>query len=102
MTKQAQASPREIRVVLNQCGAALELHGHAPNPIVIALIRPERLTEYGRELASKNPDMRYSTLGQISHGLARVWFDALDKAGMPELVLSPRVWTFNASTGEYN
>ena len=92
---------REIRVVVNQCGAALELHGHTPTPITIALIRPERLSEYGRELAAKNPDMRYSTIEQVSLGLAREWFDSLNKAGMPALELSPKVWQFNASTGEY-
>ena len=93
---------REIRVVLNQCGAALELHGHTPNPVTIALIRPERIEEYGRELAAKNPDMRYANLEQVAHGLAREWFAALDKAKMPALSLSSRVWSFNASTGEYH
>jgi len=93
---------REIRVVLNQCGAALELHGHTPAPVMIALIRPERIEEYGRELAAKNPDMRYANLEQVAHGLAREWFAALDKAKMPALSLSSRVWSFNASTGEYH
>jgi len=96
------AETREIRVVLNQCGATLELHGHAPNPIMIALIRPERISEYGRELTAKNPDMRYASLEQVAHGLAVEWFKSLNKAGMPALTLSPSVWTFNASTGEYH
>ncbi len=93
---------REIRVVLNECGAALELHGHTPNPVTIALIRPERIEEYGRELASKNPDMRYATIAQVAHGLAAEWFKALNKSGMPALTLSSHVWSFNASTGEYS
>ena len=92
---------REIRVVLNQCGAMLELHGHTSEPVTIALIRPERIEEYARELSAKNPDMRYASIGQVAHGLAVEWFNSLNKAGMPELILSPHTWTFSASTGVY-
>lgn len=93
---------REIKIVVSQCGAALELHGHTENPIVIALIRPERLEQYRAELADKNPDMRYASIGQVSQAFARQWFAALNEAGMPELALSPYIWTYNASEQKYS
>lgn len=93
---------REIRIVVNQCGAALELHGHTPSPITIAMIRPDRLDSYRKELAERNPDMRYASIGQVYQAFAQQWFAALNKSGMPALTLNPHVWTYNASTETYS
>lgn len=85
----------ELRVVLNQCGAALELHKEDKSVIVVDLYRPEHIEAYGRKVAADNPDMRYASIGQMALAMAR----EIAKGTYP---VNPNVWTYNASTNEYS
>ena len=85
---------QEIRVVLNQCGAALELHRTGKEPVTLNMFRPVEIQAYGQRLADTNPDMRYASIGQLALAMAR----EIAKHDCP---VSPFVWSYNASTGEY-
>ena len=82
-----------IRAVLSQCGVAMELHGHAPEPIMLALIRPAELEAYRTELADSNPEYRHAVLGQLAVMYANRIFQ--------NVTISQSVWTYNASSNQY-
>jgi hypothetical protein len=84
---------KHIRAVVNQCGVAMELHGHTPSPITLALIRPSELDAYKAELAESNPDMRHATIGQLAVMYANRIFQ--------NVTISPKAWTYNASEDTY-
>jgi hypothetical protein len=88
-----------IRAVVNQCGVAIELHGHAradgqTEPITLALIRPVELEAYRTELARSNPDYRHAVVGQLAVMYA-------NRIARPGVVVSQSAWTYNASTDTY-
>lgn len=84
-----------IKAVLSQCGVAMELHEHEPNPITLMLIRPAEMDRYKAELAKSNPDYRYATLGQLAVMYANRLFS--DKG----ILITQCPWTYNASDDRY-
>lgn len=86
---------REIRAVINQAGVCMELHGHTPAPVTLALLRPSQLGRFRDELAETNPDMRHATIGQLAIAAAREMF-------APQVAISPHAWTYNASEDVYS
>lgn len=96
MTKQTKQT-KEIRIIINQAGAYIELHGHLPSPVVIGQLSPDA---YREEAIRLNPDMRYATWGQLVEGAAKRWFAAIAPT-CEGLTLSPHLWTYNASTDKY-
>jgi len=84
---------KHIRAVLNQCGVAMELHGHSKQPITITLIRPAELDAYRAELAKSNPDYRHAVMGQLAVMYANRIFQNIEVSQSP--------WTYNASTDTY-
>jgi hypothetical protein len=83
-----------IKAVVNQCGVAMELHEHTPEPIIIDLISMSQLGAYRNELAQSNPDYRHATIGQLAVMLANRMFQ--------NVTVSQAAWTYNASTNEYS
>lgn len=83
----------EVRVVLSQCGAALELHGVNDIPITLLLLRPTQLEYYRDVLSEQNPDMRHASIGQIA------MFAAKRLCHTP---VNPHLWQYNASTNTYS
>lgn len=71
----------------------MELHGHAPEPITLALIRPAELETYKAELAESNPDYRHAVLGQLAVMYANRIFQ--------NVTVSQSAWTYNASSNQY-
>lgn len=90
-TPKAIAPEAEIRVVLSQVGAAIELHRPDRDPVTLTLLRPQQIAAYAMRLPVT---MRHTSIGQIAIRMAR----EIAKADVP---VSPDVWTFNASTNEY-
>jgi hypothetical protein len=88
---------KEIRIVINQAGAYIELHGHLPSPVRIGKLSTDA---YREEAIRLNPDMRHATWGQLVQGAARKWFDAVSHS-CEGLTLSPHLWTYNASADSY-
>jgi hypothetical protein len=86
----------EYRVVLNQLGAAIELHNHGGEPVTLVTLPPSSIERWGRKMVAElgNPDMRYASIEQVALYAAR------QLVTQPYLV-SPGVWTYNASTQEY-
>jgi hypothetical protein len=84
---------KHIRAVINQCGVAMELHGHTEQPITITLIRPAELDAYRADLAKSNPDYRHAVLGQLAVMYANRIFQNIEVSQSP--------WTYNASTDTY-
>jgi hypothetical protein len=83
----------EIRAVVNQCGIAMELHGHGPAPVMLDLIRYQELGAFRADLAKSNPDMRHAAIGQLAvMYAARIY---------PSVTVNPRPWTYNASSDSY-
>ncbi len=85
---------KHIRAVVNQCGVAMELHGHTENPVMIALVPYAELGAYRAELARYNPDHRYAIIGHLAVMYANHIFQNIDVSQTP--------WTYNASTNEYH
>ncbi len=81
-----------IRVVLNQAGAALELHNVNDSPVTLLLIRPDHLERFRDELGVT---MRHATIGQLSMMLARRLVNSMTD-------LDPNLWEYNASTDRYS
>ena len=84
----------EYRVVLNQLGAAIELHNHGGDPVTLLLLSPTRLEYWRDKQAGSNPNMRHANIGQVA------MFAAKSLVNQPDLV-SPHVWSYDASTGQY-
>jgi len=84
-----------IKVVLNQCGAALELHNVADNPVTLYLLSPTRLEWYRAQMCESNPDMKYATIGQVAMYAAKQLIQSITD-------LDPALYTFNASTNQYS
>lgn len=86
-----------IRVVVNQCGAALELHNVVDNPVTLVLLSPSRLEWYGKQMVeeSGNPYMRYSSIGQVAMYAAKRLVQSVTD-------LDPNIWQYNASTETYS
>ena len=87
---------KHIKAVLSQCGVAMELHGHTPEPITIVLTRPAELDLYRAELAKSNPDMRYAVAGQLAVMYANHIFQGKD------ITVDPSPWIYNASENTYS
>lgn len=90
-----QTSMQEIRVILNQCGATLELHRTGKEPVMLAMFKPDHIAQYGKKLSANNPDMRYASIGQLALQMAR-------EIARGDCAVSPHTWTYNASTNEYS
>lgn len=71
----------------------MELHGHAPQPITLDLIRPAELNAYRAHLAEENPDYRHATLGQLAVMYANRVYQ--------NVTVSQCAWTYNASANSY-
>lgn len=86
-----------IRVVINQCGAALELHNVADNPVTLLLLKPNRLEWYRNQMIaeSRNPYMRHANIGQVAMYAAKRLVRSVTD-------LSPYLWEYNATTGQYS
>lgn len=92
-----------IKVVLNQIGAFIELHrpNHEHPVITLGKIDNGLAGKYRSELIERNPDMQYATIGQIYEGLANWWLDAV-RNSTPDVVLTPGLWSYNASEDSYS
>jgi hypothetical protein len=90
----------QIRIVLNQLGAFIELHGHHERPIVIGRLSNARVEEYRAWLIERHPDMRYASFGQVVQRVAEEWFAAI-KDTCTGLTLNSHIWQYNASTNTY-
>jgi len=86
----------EIRAVINQCGVAMELHGHKPQPITLSLLSISDLERFRNSF--HNTDMCHATIGQ----LAVMWADKAFSRVAKGVTVSPFAWTYNASTDEYS
>jgi hypothetical protein len=86
---------RNIKVVLSQCGAALELHNVADNPVTLILLSPTRLEWYRDQMSESNPDMRYATIGQVAMYAAQRLVQSITD-------LDPNPYVYNASTDTYS
>ena len=84
-----------IRAVVNQVGVAMELHGHQPEPVTLALICHAELGLYRARLAESNPDYKHATIGQLAVMYA-------NRIAAPGMVVSQSAWSYNASTDEYS
>ena len=84
-----------VKVVISQCGAALELHGVADNPVTLLLLSPTRLEHYREVLIeeSRNPYMRHANIGQVAMFAAKRLCNGN---------VDPNVWTYNASEDKYS
>ena len=83
-----------IRAILSQCGVAMELHEHTPEPITIQLISPAEMDAYKVYLAESNPDYRHAVMGQLAVMYANRIF--------PNFTVSQSPWTYNASENVYS
>jgi hypothetical protein len=93
----------EIRIVLNQVGAFIELHrSENQNPVVLlGKLSNNLMDKYRSELIERNPYMEYASIGQIIQGVAQWWFDAVKKQ-IPGVTLNPVLWSYNASDNTYS
>jgi hypothetical protein len=89
---------REIRAVVNQCGVAMELHGHTEKPIMLDLIGWAELGAFRAELAKSNPDFRHAVIGQLAIMYANRIYP---HAARVDVTVNQSPWTYNASSDTY-
>jgi hypothetical protein len=90
----------ELRIVINEAGAFLQLHNFHEQPILIDMLSEARLDKYRGYLAQSNPAMRYASNDEVMRAVTERWFTAI-KHVCASLTLSPRLWLYNASSDSY-
>jgi hypothetical protein len=66
---------KEIRIVINQVDAFIELHGHHEKPVVIGKLLQSAIESYREEMTQLNRDMQYMTWGQLVQAVAKCWYE---------------------------
>lgn len=89
----------ELRVVANQIGAALEVHGQEEKPVCIGMIGRKALEEFRARLIRRCPDMKYATYGHVLELFILDIFPNLETAA--GIKVSPKIWQYNASEEKY-
>jgi hypothetical protein len=84
----------DYRVIINQAGMRIELHGNGYDGACLVALSPSRMEQWGSKLVTEHKLAQPSNIGQLAMAIAR------ELVTQPYLVSGP--WTYNASTEEYS